>query len=78
MDYRYAGARTGGAMGVAIIALVIACFIGWHVSRVHMSHGLIPTRKGQLPGLRRFRTHHLIRLLLFAVIALVVLVVAIH
>ncbi len=65
-------------MGVAIIALVIACVIGWHVSKVHMFHGLIPTRKGQLPGLRRDRTHHMTRLLLFAVIVVVILLVAIH
>jgi tetrahydromethanopterin S-methyltransferase subunit F len=66
-------------MGVAIIALAIACVIGWHASKVHMSHGLIPTRKGQLPGLRRDRTHHLIRLFLFAVIIVVILlVVTIH
>jgi hypothetical protein len=65
-------------MGVAIIALVIACAIGWHASKAHMSHGLIPTRKGQLPGLRRFRSHHVVRLFLMAVITVVILVVAIH
>jgi len=66
-------------MGVAIIALVIACVFGWHASRVHMSHGLIPTRKGQLPGLRRDRTHHMIWLFLMAIIIVVILlVVAIH
>jgi hypothetical protein len=65
-------------MGVVIIALVIACVIGWHASRVHMSHGLIPFRKGQLPGIRRDRTHHIIRFLLMAVIIVVILVVAIH
>ena len=43
-----------------------------------MSHGLIPTRKGQLPGLRRDRQHHMIRLLLFAIIVVIILLVAIH
>jgi hypothetical protein len=78
MDYRHAGARAGGAMGVAIIALVIACVIGWHASKAHMSHGGIPVRKGQLGGFRKERAHHVIRLLLFAVIALVILIIAIH
>jgi|GEM_PF-2123522 len=61
-------------MGVAIIALVIACVIGWHASKAHMSHGLIPTRKGQLPAMRRDRTRYILRTLLLAVIVLVILV----
>jgi hypothetical protein len=78
MDYRHAGARTGGAMGIAIIALVIACFIGWHASRAHMSHGGISVRKGQLGPFRKVRAYHVIRLLLFAIITLIILVIAIH
>jgi hypothetical protein len=66
-------------VGVAIIALVIACVIGWNASKAHMSHGLIPTRKGQLSGMRRDRSHHVFRLLLMAIIIVVILlVVAIH
>jgi hypothetical protein len=61
-------------MGVAIIALVIACLIGWHASKAHISHGLIPTRKGQLPGMRRDRTRYILRTLLLVVILLVILV----
>ena len=61
-------------MGVAIIALVIACVIGWHASKAHISHGLIPTRKGQLPGMRRDRTRYILRTLLLVVILLVILV----
>jgi hypothetical protein len=61
-------------MGVVVIALVIACVIGWHASKVHMSHGLIPTRKGQLPGMRRERTRYMLRTLLLAVIVVVILV----
>jgi hypothetical protein len=61
-------------MGVAIIALVIACVIGWHASKAHMSHGLIPFRKGQLPAMRRERARYVLRALLVAVIVLVILV----
>jgi hypothetical protein len=61
-------------MGVAIIALVIACVIGWHASKAHISHGLIPFRKGQLPAMRRERTRYILRALLLAVIVLVILV----
>ena len=60
-------------MGVAIIALVIACVIGWNASKAHMSHGLIPTRKGQLPGMRRERTRYMLRAFLLAVIVVVIL-----
>jgi hypothetical protein len=61
-------------MGVVIIALVIACIIGWHASKAHMSHGLIPTRKGQLPGMRRERTRYMLRAFLLAVIVVVIFV----
>jgi|HubBroStandDraft_2_1064218.scaffolds.fasta_scaffold49165_3 hypothetical protein len=61
-------------MGVAIIALVIACVIGWNASKAHMSHGLIPTRKGQLPGMRRERTRYMLRAFLLAVIVVVIFV----
>jgi hypothetical protein len=61
-------------MGVAIITLVIACVIGWNASKAHMSHGLIPTRKGQLPGMRRERTRYMLRAFLLAVIVVVILV----
>ena len=37
-----------------------------------MSHGLIPVRKGQLPGLRRERTRHVIWLLLIVAIIVVI------
>ena len=63
-------------MGVVIIALVIACVLGWHASKVHISHGLIPFRKGQLPGMRRERTRYLLRTLLLAVIVVVILALA--
>jgi hypothetical protein len=78
MDHRQATSWAGRAMGIAIIALAIACFIGWHASKAHMSHGGIPVRKGQLRGFRKERSHHVLRLLLFGIIVLVILFVAIH
>jgi hypothetical protein len=65
-------------MGVVIIALALACVIGWNVSKAHMSHGGIPVRKGQLRGFRRERAHHVIRLLVMVVIIVLILLVAIH
>jgi hypothetical protein len=65
-------------MGIVIIALALACVIGWNASKAHMSHGGIPVRKGQLRGFRRERAHHVIRLLVMAVVIVLILVVAIH
>jgi hypothetical protein len=65
-------------MGVVIIALALACVIGWNASKAHMSHGGIPVRKGQLRSFRRDRAHHVIRLLVMVVIIVLILLVAIH
>jgi hypothetical protein len=66
-------------MEIVIIAAAFACLVGWHVSRTHMMHRLIPVRKGQLRSLRGDRTHHIIRALgLAALIVLLALLVSIH
>lgn len=66
--------RKVSPMGVAVIAAAIACIIGWHVSKVHMAHRIIPTRQRQLAQGRSERTHHLIRLAGFAfLLALIVI-----
>jgi len=61
-------------MFLAVIMGAVACFIGWHVSRVHLVHRAIPVRRRQLRDFRRLRTHHLIWFLgvgvVFAVIYL--------
>ena len=51
---------SGLAMELAVIAGAVACIVGWHASKAHMSHRGIPVRKGQLRSFRRDRTHHLI------------------
>jgi hypothetical protein len=62
-------------IGVVVVALAIAAVFGWHASKVHMSHGLIPVRKRQLPGLRRDRLRHVFRVLFFGVIVVAILLV---
>jgi hypothetical protein len=52
--------RSRLAMLLAVIIGVVACFIGWHVSRAHIVHNAIPVRRRQLQGFRRVRTYHLI------------------
>jgi hypothetical protein len=66
-------------MEIAIIAAAFACFIGWHASRVHMTHRAIPVRKGQLRTFRGDRTRYIIRALLLAgLMVLLLLLVSIH
>lgn len=66
-------------MEVAIIALAFASVIGWHASKVHMSHRGITVRKGQLRNFRGERTHYVIRLLVIvAIVVLILLLVSIH
>jgi hypothetical protein len=66
-------------MEVAIIALAIACVIGWHASKVHMSHRGIPIRKGQLRAYRGDRTHHVIWFVVVAaVVVLLLLLISAH
>jgi hypothetical protein len=60
-------------MGIALAALVVACLIGWHASRVHMSHRGIPVRKGQLRSFRSDRLRHAIWFVVTAIVLLVIL-----
>jgi hypothetical protein len=66
-------------MEIVIIAAAFSCFIGWHASRVHMTHRAIPVRKGQLRSFRGDRTRYIIRALGLAVLIVVLLLlVSIH
>ena len=63
-------------MEIAVIAAAVACYIGWHASRAHMSHRGIPVRQRQLRAFRKERTHHVIWFLGVAVVLLVVFIFA--
>jgi hypothetical protein len=63
-------------MELALIAGAVALIIGWHVSRVHMSHRGIPIRRGQLRAYRRDRTYHLIWFLLVGIVFVLIYVTA--
>jgi hypothetical protein len=80
MEYRDAELRTcRPAVGIAVIALAFACFIGWHASKAHMSHRGIPVRKGQLRSFRGDRTRHVIWFLgMAAVLVVIFLLVSVH
>jgi hypothetical protein len=61
-----------------IIAAVAACVIGWHISKVHMSHGGLPARKGQLRDYRGDRLRHGMRLVMYAAVLGLIIFVALH
>jgi hypothetical protein len=61
-----------------IIAAVAAVVIGWHISKVHMSHGGIPVRKSQLRDYRSDRLRHGTRLVVYAAVLALIIFVALH
>lgn len=64
-------------MGLVIVGLAVACYIGWHISQARGAHRGIPIRKGQLRSYRRDRTRHGIWIIgIGAAIVLVLIVVA--
>jgi hypothetical protein len=66
-------------MEIVLIAAVIACLIGWHASKAHMSHRGIPTRKGQLRSYRGDRQHHALWIVgMVAILAFLLILVSIR
>lgn len=65
-------------MGLAIIAAVAACVIGWEFSKAHGSHRGIPARRGQLRDYRKDRMHHGTRVVMLGALLALLLFVALH
>jgi hypothetical protein len=63
---------------VVLIAAALACIIGWHVSRAHMSHRGIPVRRGQLRDYRKDRLRQGLRFVALAILLGVILLIAFH
>jgi hypothetical protein len=65
-------------MGLVILGVAVACYIGWHISQARGAHRGIPVRKGQLKSYRRDRTHHLIWIVGIGVVIVLILIIAAH
>jgi hypothetical protein len=66
-------------MAIALIAAVVACVIGWHVSTAIGVHQGIPARRAQLRGYRKDRMHYGVRAAAAAtVLLLIIVVLALH
>lgn len=40
---------------VALIVLVVGCFLGWHLNRAYFANGDVRTTQGRISGYRRTR-----------------------
>jgi hypothetical protein len=63
-------------MGLVVVGLVIACYVGWHVSQARGAHRGIPVRKGQLKAYRKDRTHHVVWIVGIGLLILLILIIA--
>jgi hypothetical protein len=65
-------------MGLVIVGLAVACYLGWHISQARGAHQGIPTRKRQLKSYRRDRIRHGIWIVGIGAVIVVILVIAAH
>jgi hypothetical protein len=65
-------------MGLVIVGLAVACYIGWHISQARGAHQGIPVRKRQLKSFRRDRIRHGIWIVGIGAVIVVILVIAAH
>jgi len=63
-------------MGLVLVGVFVAGFIGWHLSKAFGAHRGIPVRKGQLRSYRKDRTHHVAWIVGIGLVILLILVVA--
>lgn len=59
---------------VAILVGVFGVYAGWHWKLLHRGFQAVTRAKGELAAARRARLHHLGKAVLFAIAALIVLV----
>jgi divalent metal cation (Fe/Co/Zn/Cd) transporter len=64
---------------VALIVLVVGCFLGWHANRAYFANGDVKATQGRISGYRRTRLRSgLIALGVLVVAVIVVAVLARH
>jgi hypothetical protein len=65
-------------MGLVLIGVAVAFYIGWHFSQAQGAHRGIPVRKGQLKSYRKDRTHHVVWIVGVGLLILLILFIASH
>jgi hypothetical protein len=63
-------------MGLLLVGLAVACYIGWHFSQARGAHSGIPVRKRQLKSYRKDRTHHVAWIIGIGLVILLILFIA--
>jgi divalent metal cation (Fe/Co/Zn/Cd) transporter len=64
---------------IALIVLVVGCFLGWHANRAYFANGDVKSMHGRISGYRKTRMRSgLIAVGILAVALLVVSVLARH
>jgi hypothetical protein len=66
------------AIGIALIVLVVGCFLGWHANRAHIAHSDIKTTHGRIAGYRKTRLRSGLMAIGFVAVALLLLAAVIH
>jgi hypothetical protein len=69
---------TVAVFGVAVLVLVIGCFLGWHANRTYAAHSDVKTTRGRIAGYRKTRLRSGLIALAFIVIALLVVAAAVR
>ena len=66
------------AIGIAVIVLVVGCFLGWHANRAHAAHGDIKTTHNRISGYRKTRTRSGIIMLVLVIVVLLAVSALVH
>jgi hypothetical protein len=66
------------AIGIALIVLVVGCFLGWHANRARIAHSDIKTTHNRIAGYRKTRLRSGLWAIVFVALALFLLAAAIH
>jgi hypothetical protein len=69
---------TVAVFGVAVLVLVIGCFLGWHANRTYAAHSDVKTTRGRIAGYRKTRLRSGLIALAFIIIALLVVAAAVR
>jgi hypothetical protein len=63
-------------MGLVLVGVAVACYIGWHFSQARGAHRGISVRKGQLKSYRKDRKHHVAWIVGIGLLILLILFIA--
>jgi hypothetical protein len=66
------------ALGIAVIVLVVGCFLGWHANRASAAHSDIKTTHNRISGYRKTRLRSGLIMLGLVVVAVLIVSALVH